>query len=224
MKNNVKETVRKVLREQMDPSFAALFAFAIVGGGVYALYKVVEEIQKSLRSKVSPLKLRLTKKDEQKTLLTAFNMNKSQTLSTDYPYFVGKKIHFQVFCDIADGLSQELTRSVGNIYFEILDAKYIVLASPRNHLRSIFAFKGKSIDTNKEYIVYLKSVGENYFFSSEDNSGEFGCRQIYLSNHDFYKHIVTIRKNDVSDAKNEIETEGLSLETNRKVVTIFFTN
>jgi hypothetical protein len=35
---------------------------------------------------------------------------------------------------------------------------------------------------------------------------------------------VTIRKNDGTDAKNEMETEGLSLETNRTDVTIFFTN
>lgn len=33
---------------------------------------------------------------------------------------------------------------------------------------------------------------------------------------------VTIRKNDGTDAKNEMETEGLSLETNRTDVTIFF--
>jgi len=38
----------------------------------------------------------------------------------------------------------------------------------------------------------------------------------------FYKQIVTIRKNDGTDAKNEMETEGLSLETNRTDVTILF--
>ena len=82
------------------------------------------------------------------------------------------------------------TLPINNLYFEITDAKYIVLTSPSNVLRSVFVFKGVNVENNEDYTVYLKSNGEDYFFVSEDKKRTFGCREIYLSNHDFYKHIV----------------------------------
>ena len=184
MGKDLNQTIRRILKEQMDPTFAYLFSFAVVSGGVYALYKAIGELEKSLRSKISPLKLRLTKKEEQKTLLDAFNLNKSQPLSAEYEYFVGKKINFQVYCSFQERSPK------GNLYLEITKAKYIVLASPKNHLRSTFVFECENVENGKKYLVKLLSNGENYFFTSEDSSREFGCNELLLSNHNFYKHIV----------------------------------
>jgi hypothetical protein len=176
----------KIISESMEPTIALLFSFAIVGGGVYALARALEEFGKSMRSKISPLKLRTSVRSEKKILLDAFNLNNSRPLIADHPYFVGKKIHFQVYC------GQNETLPIGNLYFEIENAQYIVEASPRNLLTSKLILRGKSVENGNRFIIMLLSKGEDYYFMSSDLSKEFECfgGPIFLANHKFYKHIV----------------------------------
>jgi hypothetical protein len=204
----ITESQMKLLSEDLDGvmrGIVALMSVSIVGGGVWALSTLLEDIGR--RAEAGGYKERISTRNEKETLLSAFNLAGGR-IDTRIPQLENLKIKFDTYCPLK-------AAQVGTTNIEINTATYVINAEPKSHLSSSIIFLGKDLDTNEDRIIFLKSTGRDVvFFSLDDDApSRFGCSHLMVNlfNKKLYQHIVKDLKLVIVDFpihyKSKIKTD-----------------